>query len=369
MPLNTLSFTTVVRQQVAAIQAACSTVLTFLVGSLELARVQAVAGVSMWLQSLVMQLLNTTRLSTSTGNDVDTFVGDFGLTREAAVAAIGTVTFARFTATNAASVPVGATVSTGDGTQTFIVIADSTQSLFNAGANAYVIPAGMATGNATVQAVNAGSQGNVNANTITLISSAIVGVDTVTNAAPFADGVDQESDAALKARFLIYIQGLKEGIKAAVASAIADLQQGLQYDLVENAAYNGSPQPGYFYVVVNPGTSANIASVYSAIDAIRPLGVMFGVFAATPVAANISMTAIAAPGYTHAQIAAAIATAIQTFIAAVPLGKALYWSQLYAIAYGVPGVAEVTGMQLNGGSADLTASAQQIVVCGTVTVN
>src|ERR1700685_2978965 len=97
MTINTQSFTSVVQQQVAAIQAACSTVLTFIVGSLELARSQAVAGVAMWLQALVMQLLGTTRLSTSTGTDVDTFVGDFGLAREAAIAATGSVTFSRYT--------------------------------------------------------------------------------------------------------------------------------------------------------------------------------------------------------------------------------------------------------------------------------
>ena len=369
MALNTLSFTSVVRQQVAAIQAACSTVLTFIAGSLELARVQAVAGVSMWLQSLVMQLLNTTRLSTSTGADVDSFVGDFGLTREAAVPSSGTLTFARFTATNAAAIPVGATVLTADGTQTFVVIADATQSLFNAAANAYLIPAGMASGSVTVQAQNAGTQGNVNANTVTLISTSIVGVDTVTNAVPFSNGTNQESDAALQARFLLYIQGLREGIKAAVASAIADLQQGLQYDLVENTAYGGGAQPGYFYVVINPGTSSDIANVYAAIDAIRPLGISFGVFAATSVAANISTTVTAATGYIHAQVAAAVQTAIQDFIGALPLGRALYWSQLYAVAYGVPGVQEVSAMLLNGGTSDLAATAQEIVACGTVTVS
>ncbi len=369
MALNTLSFTIIVRQQVAAIQAACSTVLTFIVGSLELARVQAVAGVSMWLQSLVMQLLNTTRLSTSTGADVDSFVGDFGLTREAAVPSSGTLTFARFTATNAASIPVGATVVTADGTQTFVVIADTTQSLFSAAANAYLIPAGMAAGNVTVQAQNAGAQGNVNANTITLISTAIVGVDTVTNPAPFSNGINQESDAALQARFVLYIQGLREGIKAAVASAIADLQQGLQYDLVENAAYSGGAQPGYFYVVINPATSADIASVYAAIDAIRPLGISFGVFAATPVVANIAMTVTAATGYSHAQVVVAVQTAIQDFVAALSLGQALYWSQMYAVAYGVPGVQEVNGMLLGGATSDLTATAQEIITCGTVTVS
>lgn len=369
MAINTLSFTTLVRQQVAAIQAACSTVLTFVVGSLELARVQAIAGVSMWLQSLVMQLLTTTRLSTSGGSDVDSFVGDFGLTREAAVQAGGTVSFSRFTPTNAATIAVGATVATSDGTQSFVVVADSTQPLFNATLAAYVIPATVTSGNVTVQAVNAGSQGNVLANTITVISSAIVGVDTVTNVSAFVNGVDQEGDAALRARFLLYIQGLRQGIKSAVGSAIANLQQGIQYDLVENLSYSGTLQPGYFYVVINPGTSSEIAAVYAAIDAIRPLGVSFGVFAATSLTANIAMIATAAPGYSNAQVATGITAAIQQFIASLPLGQSLYWSQLYAIAYGVPGVVEVSGMQLNGGTSDLVVTAQQYIVCGNVTVN
>jgi len=369
MAINTLSFTTLVRQQVAAIQAACSTVLTFVVGSLELARVQAVAGVSMWLQSLVMQLLNTTRLSTSSGSDVDSFVGDFGLTREAAVQASGTVAFSRFTPTNAATIPVGAMVGTSDGTQSFLVVADSTQALFSTSLGAYVIPPTVTSGNVTVQAINAGTQANVLANTINVISSAIIGVDTVTNPNAFVNGVDQESDMALRARFLLYIQGLRQGIKSAVGSAIANLQQGIQYDLVENMSYSGAPQPGYFYVVINPCTSAEIAAVYAAVDAVRPLGVGFGVFAATFVTANIAMIATAASGYTNAQVAAAITTAVQQFIASLPLGQSLYWSQLYAIAYSVPGVVEVSGMQLNGGTSDLVVTAQQYIVCGTVTVN
>jgi uncharacterized phage protein gp47/JayE len=369
MALNTQSFQSLVQQQVASIQAACSTVLTFIIGSLELARTQAVAGVSMWLQALVMQLLGTTRLATSTGSDVDSFVGDFGLVREAAVAATGAVTFSRFTNAAQATIPVGTTLTTTDGTQQFIVIADTTQTYFNGSTNSYIIPAGTSPANATVQAVNAGVQGNVNANTITLISAAIVGVDTVTNALAYASGIDGESDSALQTRFQLYIAGLKEGIKAAVASAIANLQLGLQYSLTENFAYSGGAQPGYFYVVINPGTSGNISAAYAAIDAIRPLGITFGVFGATQITANVAMTATAATGYTHAQIVPAIQAVVQNFIAATQLGQPLYWSKLYAVVYAVPGVQEVTGMLLNGATADLAATNQQVIVSGTVTVS
>lgn len=369
MALNTQSFTSLVQQQVAAIQSACSAVLTFLVGSLELARVQAVAGVAMWLQSLVLQFLTATRLSTASGADVDSFVADFGLLREAAIPATGQVSFARFSSSSTAYIPVGTQLSTADGTQQFLVIADTTQGAFNASTDTYIVPAGTASITATVQAINAGAQGNVNANTVTVLSAAIPGVDTVNNGAPFASGIDAESDAALKTRFQLFISGLKEGTKAAVASAIANLQLGLQYSLTENLGYSGGAQPGYFYVVINPGTSGDIAAAYAAIDAIRPLSVTFGVFAATQVTAAVAMTATAATGYTHAQIVPAMQNAIANFIAAIPLGQPLYWSQLYAVAYGVPGVQEVTGMTLNGATGDLNVTNQQVIVPGTVTVN
>jgi len=369
MALNTQSFSALVQQQVAAIQAACSTVLSFARGSLELARAQAAAGVSMWLQSLVLQFLAATRLSTASGSDVDSFVADFGLIREAAIPSTGAVTFARFSSTQIAYIPVGTQLATADGTQQFLVISDTTQSAFNASTNEYVIPVNTSSITASVQAVNAGSQGNVNASTITVITGSVPNVDTVNNALPYANGIDQESDAALKTRFQLFISGLKEGTKAAVASAIANLQLGLQYSLTENQAYAGGTQLGYFYVVINPGTSGDLAAAYTAIDAIRPLSVTFGVFAATPETATVSMTAVAASGYTHAQIVAAITTAIQNFIAAIPLGQSLYWSQLYAVAYGVQGVQEVTAMLLNGGTSDLTVTSQQVIVPGTVTVN
>jgi uncharacterized phage protein gp47/JayE len=368
MALNTQSFTALVQQQVAAIQAACSTVLSFVIGSLELARAQAVAGVSLWLQALVMQFLTATRLSTASGPDVDSFVADFGMIREAAIPSTGAVTFARYSDTSIAYIPVGTQVGTADGTQQFVVIADTTQSAFNASTNEYIIPANTSSITATVQALNAGTQGNVNANTITVIPS-IPYVDTVNNALPYANGVNQESDSALKTRFQLFISGLKEGTKAAVASAIANLQLGLQYSLTENTAYAGGTQLGYFYVVINPGTSGDISAAYAAIDAIRPLSVTFGVFAATQLTATVAMTATAATGYTHAQIVTAIQNAIANFIAAIPLGQSLYWSQLYAVAYGVAGVQEVTAMLLNGGTSDLTATNQQVIVPGTVTVN
>lgn len=388
MALNTQSFTRIVQQQVTAIQSAVTAiggVLSFVIGSLELARVEAVAAVAMWLQSLIMQLLSVTRLSTSSGNDIDTFIADFGCPpREAAVAATGQVVFSRFTPTSAATIPAGtltvgstgvsgyaggAMVQTADGTQQFQVIPDATQTYWNSAQNAYVIPAGVTSAQVTVQASNAGTQGNVAAGTITTISTAIVGVDTVTNSNPFTNGINQETDAEVQARFQLYVQGLRAAIASAVESAIAGVQQGIQYEIVENQTLGGATQLGFFYVIISPYTTALYNAVYAAINAIRGLSITFAVYPATNLTANIAVSVTAAPGYTLSNVEAAVTTAIQNFIATIPLGGTLSWSQLYSVIWGVAGVAApVTGLTINGGTSDLVATAQQVIVAGTISV-
>jgi uncharacterized phage protein gp47/JayE len=394
MALNQQSFTTIVQQQVAAIQSAVASAangvavfLSFVIGSLELARVEAVAGVAMWLQSLVLQLLAVTRLSTSTGTDIDTFIADFGCPpREAAVAATGQVVFSRFTATAQATIPAGtytpnpsgtggsysggAMVLTADGIQPFQVIPDSTQTYWNAAANAYVIPAGVASAQVTVQAQNSGTQGNVAAGSITTISTAIQYVDTVTNPNPFTTGVNQETDAAVQARFQVYVQGLRAAIASAVESAIEGVQQDIQYQIVENKTLAGASQPGYFYVVISPFSNALQTAVYSAINAIRGLSITFDVFGAMPVTANVTATVTAASGYTLSAVETAVQTAIQNFIASIPLGGTLAWTELFSVIWGVAGVASVANtMTLNGGNADLVATANEVISAGTITVN
>jgi uncharacterized phage protein gp47/JayE len=72
-----------------------------------------------------------------------------------------------------------------------------------------------------------------------------------------------------------------------------------------------------------------------------------------------------AAGYQFSAVQSAIETAIDQVIAALPIGGTLYWSQLYAIAYGVPGVVEVTGMTANGGTADIASGNNGVIVAGT----
>ncbi|MHC0023226.1 baseplate J/gp47 family protein [Enterobacter vonholyi] len=235
-----------------------------------------------------------TRGSTCSGADLDAWFADFGFYREPAVSATGNVTFSRFTATNAALIPTGSQVQSTDGTQSFLVVADTLNPAYDATQSGYVVPASTASVTVPVSAVTAGSAGNASANTVTVIVGSIPGIDTVTNASSFTNGANAESDDAARTRFQLWVASLSKATKSAIEYAISSVQQGVSYQVVENQSYAGATQYGYFYAVVDDGsgspTSAFLDTVYTAIDAVRGFTITFGVFAPVVVTANVSMT-------------------------------------------------------------------------------
>ncbi len=371
--ITTKDFSTIVSDMVTAIQGAAAVLVDLTIGSILRAVVEANAAVVLWLQGLILQLLAVTRAATSNTTDLDSWVADYGLTRIAAVAATGAVTFARFTPTLQATIPVGTLVQTADGTQQYQVIADATQTAYNAGLGAYVIAAGVTSCSATVQALNAAAATNAAAGVISTLVQAISGVDTVTNPLGFTNGADAETDAALRVRFVNYIASLSKATKAAISYAITSIQSGVNFVLTENLTYAGAAQLDYFYVVVDDGSGSPLGSfitaVSNAIDAVRPIASTFGVYAPVVVTANVAMTITTGSGYVHATVATEVQAAIQAYINALPIGQTLPYTQLAAVAYGVGGVTNVTGVTLNSGTADLTATQQQVLKAGTVAVS
>lgn len=373
MAITTQDFTTLVRNQVTAIQGAAKVLVDLTVGSILRSIVEANAAVILWLQGLILQLLAITRAATSSGADLDSWVADFGLTRLAAVAASGQVSFSRFTPSQQAVVPVGTTVQTGDGAQQFAVTLDTTNPAYSASLGGYVLAAGVASINVPVAASTSGAGGNVSAGQLNTLTQAVPGVDTVSNAAAFTNGVDAESDAALRVRFIAFVASLSKATKGAVGYAITSLKQGVTYTLIENQQYNGTTDYGYFYVVVDDGTGAPgstfLSNVSNAIDAVRGVSIRFGVFAPVVVTANVSMTITTAAGYDHNAVVGLVGTALRAYINALLLGQTLTYSRLAQVAYDAsPGVTNVTAVLLNSGTADVSATSQQVIKAGTVTV-
>ncbi len=378
MALNTKDFVTLVRDQTKTIQGTVSYLVDFTIGSVLRAIVEANAGVALWLQALILQLLGTTRAATATGSDLDSFMADFGLSRMPAVAATGYVTFSRYTATNPAVIPVGTTVKTSDQTpKTFQVTADPNNTAYSVTvgtSGGYLLVAGVQLVTVPVVAVVPGKAGNVLAGVCNLLTAPIPGVDTVTNNAAFSGGADAEGDAALRVRFVKYIAQLAKATKSAIGYAITSVQPGLSYTLVENVQQNGTTQLGYFYVVVDDGSgnppAPLLQAVSTAVDAVRPVTSTFGVFGPVVVTATVAMTITAAPGYSKAALQTLVTTALTSYINALPLGASLSYTMLAQTAYAAsPGVANVSNVSLNGGTADLTVTAQQVIKVATITVS
>jgi phage-related baseplate assembly protein len=366
--LPTQSFQTIVNNTVAGIQGRANQLLNFAQGSTLRAIVEGFAGAFLWFQALVLQLLLAIRLSTANGNDVDTFTADFmplvpgtNSPRLTAQAATGTVTFSRFAPNPAAPfIPVGATVSTSDGSVEFAVVADPTNPQYSAGPpSGYLLPANAASVNVPVQATTNGSIGNVQAGAISLLTSTLVGVDNVTNFQGFLNGADFESDPALKQRFSDYILGLSRGDHYGLQASIEGAQVNVQWALVEGYNLDGSWRPAYFYVLADDGSGTPDPSfmqlITDAANAVRPLGTQCGVFPPTVIWATVSLIITTAIGYDHDTVCAQVSTAIATGIYNLGLGNHLPFSIIAAWAYSVPGVIDVTDVQLNGASGDAAA--------------
>ncbi|AMG57767.2 baseplate J/gp47 family protein [Pantoea vagans] len=355
-------------------QAKAAGLVDLAIGSILRALAESNAGVAMWIQQLIVNLLVTTRAATCSGEDLDSWMADFSFSRLSAVQATGQATFSRFTAANQALIPVGSGVTTTDGTQSYSVIADTTNSAYDASQSGYVIAAGVISQSVPVQANIAGAAGNAQAGTITVISGSIQYVDTVTNSTTYVNGKDAETDDAFRSRFVLWIASLSKATKAAIGYALSSMQSGVTYTLTENYAYNGTAQPGYFYAVVDDGSgtpsSTFISQAYSAIDAVRGFTVSFGVFPPSVVTANVALVITTDSSGNHATIVALVQAAIQKYIASLSLGQLLAYTQLVKVAYGASSlVTNVTSLTLNSGTADIAASAKEVIRAGTISVS
>ena len=364
-------FTTFVRNMAAAMTSACSQTLDFATGTVLRAVVEANASVALWIQWLILQVLAITRAATSNGSDLDTWMADFGVTRLPAVAASGTVVLSRLTPGLAATIPVGTSVRTADGTGRFSVVADATNPAW--AGSAYSLAATAASLSVPIVADVPGSAGNLPAGALTVLATAIPGVDAVNNPGSTNGGLDAESDTGLRVRFSSFIDSRSRATAIAVNYAVQSVRQGLRFVLTENQLPGGTPSLGSFVVTVDDGSGSPpaslLASVTAAVDAIRPLGSTFTVQPPTVLSANVSLTVTLAASATLADVAAPISSAVTTWIASMPVGATLPISRLVQLAFAAsPSVVNVSSVLINGATADLVPAATGLVMSGTITI-
>ncbi len=362
MQLQLQSFSALVGAAASAVQGTARGLLDLTAGSTLRAMLEASASIGLWVQYLVAQVLQTTRAATSAGADLDTWVGDFALARLPAVAAQGSVTFARYASGPAITIPAGTLLRSADGALSFTTTADATMA------------SGALSVSVAAVAVTPGAAGNVQAASITLIAAVLPGVDTVSNPAAFQGGIDAESDAALRARFGLFLDSRSRATSAAIAFAVAGVQQGLRHALQENMAADGSPLIGGFTVTVDDGSGSPsaslLAAVGTAIEAVRPIGTIYAVRAPALVPIAAALWVDVAPGANGGAARDAVAAAVTAYIDGLGLGEAVVWSRLFPAAYAAsPDITRVSAATLNGGMVDVAIGPASVATIASVSVS
>lgn len=363
MQLSLQNFSTLVDTMAATVQGSCASLIDLTVGSVLRAILEATASVALWLQYLLLQVLTMTRLATSIGSDVDSWVQDFGLARLPATVASGEVVLSSFNPTaQGATVPSGATVRSSDGSQSFVVVNGP-----------FIRAVGSASVSVSVQAVTAGPSGNVQSGIVDVLGTAIPGIDTVTNPSAFTGGQAAETDAALRLRFVTYINTRSQATEQAFAFAIASVQQDLTYSIEENRTADGTALPGNVHVIVDDGSgspaAALLAAVAAALDAVRPVGTTVSVAAPTLLIASVSMTLTLATLSETDLVQSEANAALTAYINGLGVGQALRYSRLAGLCYDADaGILNVQDVLLDGDVADVGGQAGSVVRAGVISL-
>lgn len=305
----------------------------------------------------------------------------FGFEKLAAEAASGVVRFSTGgpLATIAITIPAGTVVKVPSTAQTY-----ATQAV---GA----IAIGQSYADILVAAQTAGAAGNVDASTITELSTPITGVNSVTNPAPFTNGRDEETDDERKTRFRAYVSTLARGTKAAVeygakTAKLTD-SSGLITEYVAHASVvepyvDDSSQPiSLVNVYVHNGASATSSSLVTEAQRVidgyttstgtpvpgwKAAGVKVVVAAAADKAVNVTGNLTVGAGYVEADAITSATAAVKAYIQGLNVGETVVKSELIAIIMrDVPGVYNIA---LTAPTGDTTCLISEKAIPGTVTL-
>lgn len=274
----------------------------------------------------------------------------------AAIAATGEVTFSRAVAgASPVPIPVGTQVATVASEDTLErVYATTAYDTIEAGQTSKAIP---------VKCTVAGAFGNTGASTVTVLKTSVSGVDSCTNAASFANGIDEESEEARRARFVEFVQTLPRAtgsgiIRGAKSAALYDATGTVTEKVVD--AFLTEPELApygqtYLYVWNGTGTTSTelatecqkIINGYTdtdgnKVEGYKAAGVVCTVLKAIENAVAVTCTVTVASGYDATTTKDAVEAAISAYLSSLKIGQTLVYHELVERIMGVPGVSDVT---------------------------
>lgn len=290
---------------------------------------------------------------TASGAYLDSHAQLRGLERKQAVAARGIV---RFTAGETAQTP--REIPAGTVCMTAGLVRFET-------AEAAVLPAGELWVDVPVQALTAGTAGNVAAGAILTMAVAPVGIVQCINPAPCTGGADAETDEGLRQRVLDTFRRLPNGANAAFYE-----QEALSFDQVAAAAVVPRPRgTGSVDVVVTtagglPGQEL-LEELEDYFEQRREIAVDVQVRAPETETVHVQVQVAAAAGADQAAVLERVENTLRGWFTGARLGQSVLRARLGNLIFQCAGVENYV---IVSPAADAAVQADVLPVLGTLTV-
>lgn len=291
-------------------------------------------------------------VDTAEGADLEALAADrFGLTRNAAAAAVVTLTFTRGGSTGTLVVPAGTTCEALVNGVRYQFDTDYEVEMHSSASTVTVTATCTVTGRA----------GNVAANTIDDIIDTLAGdaTATVANAEAAAGGAPEETDAQFRDRIRRYFSTLRKGTVAALEAGALNVA-GVSFVTVDESLIHPD-DGGYVAVYVGDpdavGNDALADIVEAELEEWRAAGILVRVFGSDreEIAMAISVTARA--GVDTSAMSAAVRAAALGVTNNLAPKQTLYLSKVEAAVHAVSD--DILSVQVTTPSADTTPTASQ----------
>lgn len=247
--------------------------------------------------------------------------------------------------------------------------------------------------NASVVALVAGPSGNVQANKVTQIETSLTDPSVVvTNAAPFAGGEAEQNDADYRETIRTLLQSLKGGTLEAIqakaltvggvefAKAIEFLQYVKEWDIgggIPVGDYFALPRVKLYVADANGIASLGLVqSVQTAVDTVRAAGVRVEVLAAIALSQNWQGSITLNPSGPNFPVLSVdpqmIIDEMVKYIQDLPIGsgfnRAAAKNYIMGL-FGPSGTDDLTNFSTSTPSGDVTATANQKLIPGTIGIS
>ena len=316
-------------------------------------RLKVLAGEIYSVCAAVDWLKTQTFAQTATGAQLEMRAQERGLPRKPAAAASGTLTFGRGTALwFGVSIPKGTVcASSGVGAVRYVTTQDA------------VLPQGSLSADVPAMAEEAGTAGNTNSATVTVLVTPPASIETVTNPTAFTGGENAESDDSLRARLLAAYAAPANGTNAAWYRQAAMACDGIHSANVVPRANGVGTVAVYLGGKGAAPSSAQVQAVSDMLNTAKEINVNVTVQAARTAAVDVACTVKKVGAVTDAATVTVCRQAILDYFSGLEVGEAVTLSAMTAKLFDTGLISDCSFS-----TAGKTAGADQLAVIGVLTV-